>query len=121
MTTKPTAPETLRDAGKALWRDVVQTYDLRSDELAVLMSACKTADRIESLERAHEDLEFPVLTRGSMGQDVIHPLIAEIRTQQAHQTSLLAKLKLPDVDAGKTNQQRDAGAARWTTAHGKGA
>ena len=120
------APTGLRAAGRNLWRDVTEKYTLRVDELAVLARACKTADRLAELEKAHVDLGRPFLTRGSMGQDVIHPLIAEIRTHEAHLGTQLAKLKLPDMPAtgdgsAKPNQQRSAAQSRWAQAHGAGA
>ncbi|GAA4123294.1 hypothetical protein GCM10022215_29850 [Nocardioides fonticola] len=126
--THPKAPTGLRPAGRKLWNDVVAKYTLRVDELAVLARAAKTADRLAELEKAHADLGRPFLTRGSMGQDVIHPLIAEIRNHEAHLSTQLAKLKLPDMPAagetggtGRRNQQRDAAQSRWAQAHGAGA
>lgn len=112
---KPKAPATLSDAGKALWGDVVKSYDLRVDELAVLESACKTADMIAILDKAWDELGKPFMTRGSMGQDVIHPLIGERRTQQAALARLLGLLKLPDEASGAvgTNPARAAAATRW--------
>lgn len=119
---KPKAPETLRDAGKALWSAVVSTYDLRVDELAVLEAACKTADKVDMLDAEWVEMGRPYMTRGSMGQDVIHPLLAEQRAQNSALASLLKQLKLPD-DPGEgagANQQRSAAQSRWAQ-HGKGA
>lgn len=112
---KPKPPTSLDVAGKSLWSKVVEKYDLRSDELAILQAACKTADRIAMLEKEHVNLGQPFLTRGSMGQDVIHPLIAEMRAQESHQAAMLGKLKLPDEVAGATNTNpaRAAAASRW--------
>ena len=119
---KPKPPDKLAKAGQSLWDDVVGKYDLRVDELAGLLVACKTADRLALLEAAHLDLGRPFLTRGSMGQDVIHPLIAEIRAQESHLSALLVKLKLPeDGGAAKVNAQRTGGATRWANAHGASA
>jgi hypothetical protein len=119
---KPKPPTTLAEAGRSLWNAVVGNYDLRVDELAGLQSACKTADRIAMLEKAHADLGQPFLTRGSMGQDVIHPLIAEMRAQESHMSGLLVKLKLPDESGGAAvNAQRTGGATRWANAHGASA
>ena len=81
------APKSLSSAGKALWDGVVAKYDLRVDELAVLEAACKTADMIATLDKQWDELGKPFLTRGSMGQDVIHPLIGERRAQQAAQAA----------------------------------
>ncbi len=110
---------TFATAGQTLWDAITGVYTLRIDEQAVLARACKTADRLDELETAHIDLGRPFLTRGSMGQDVIHPLIAEIRTHEAHLSTQLAKLKLPDTPGGeKPNQQRSAAQTRWANAHG---
>ena len=122
MANETTTPEGLADAGSALWTSVTGKYVLRVDERSILLSACKTVDRIAMLEKAHADLGQPFLTRGSMGQDVIHPLIAEMRAQESHLAAQFAKLKLPD-DAGaeRPNQQRAAAQTRWSQAHGAGA
>ena len=115
MATKPKPPASLDYAGKALWADVVAKYDLRVDELAVLEAACKTADMIATLDKEWDGLGKPFLTRGSMGQDVIHPLIGERRAQQAQLAKLLGLLKLPDEVSGAvgTNPARAAAASRW--------
>ena len=118
----PKAPSGLADAGRDLWDGIAGKYQLRPDELAVLTKACETADMIAVLAKAWADLGKPFLTKGSMGQDVIHPLIGERRTQTASLAKLLAQLKLPDDAAGSpANQQREAAQTRWAAAHGKGA
>ncbi|WP_436702394.1 hypothetical protein [Nocardioides sp. BYT-33-1] len=114
---KPDPPDSLDDAGEKLWRDVVAKYELRVDELAVLEAACRTADMIATLDKEWTGLGKPFLTRGSMGQDVIHPLIGERRQQQAQLAALLGKLKLPDdvtpgAGAG-VNPARAAAESRW--------
>lgn len=117
----PTTPKGLGAAGVELWGSIAGKYELRPDEFAVLGIACKTADRIAELEKARVDAGLPFLSRGSMGQEVIHPLIAELRAHEAHLSTQLAKLKLPDESGTKPNQQRDAAQSRWAQAHGKGA
>lgn len=116
-----TAPKSLDTAGKALWRDVTAKYDLRVDELAVLEQACRTADKIAILDKEWNALGKPFLTSGSMGQDVIHPLIGETRAQQSALARLLGQLKLPDDVGGEgANQHRSAAQSRWAQ-HGAGA
>lgn len=112
---KPKPPASLSDAGKALWTEIVAKYDLRVDELAVLESACKTGDMIATLDKEWDALGKPFLTRGSMGQDVIHPLIGERRAQQSQLARLLGLLKLPDEATGgaATNPARAAADSRW--------
>lgn len=121
---KPAAPKGLAAAGAKLWRDVVAKYDLRVDELEVLERACRATDRTVAMQDclAGESL----LVKGSMGQPVVHPLVAEIRAHEAQVASLLARLKLPD-DPGaageqpRSTQARAAAQSRWAAAHGAGA
>lgn len=121
MSNEP-APDGLAGAGTALWSAVVSKYSLRVDELAILEAACKTADKVSLLEAAWIELGRPYMTRGSMGQDVIHPLIGEQRTQNSALSALLGKLKLPDdSNTAAPNQARDAAQSRWAAEHGKGA
>lgn len=112
---KPQPPESLADAGKELWAAVVEPYDLRVDELTVLEAACKTADMIAILDREWNGMGKPFLTKGSMGQDVIHPLIGELRAQHAQLARLLGLLKLPDDVSGAVaaNPARAAASSRW--------
>lgn len=112
---KPKPPTTLAAAGKALWIKHVADYTFRVDELAVLELACKTADMIATLDKEWSSLGKPFMTRGSMGQDVIHPLIGERRTQASQLASLLGKLKIPDgTPAGvAVNPARAAADSRW--------
>lgn len=115
MAKYPTPPG-LRADGKALWKSIAPKYELRPDELTVLAAACKTADTAAEIEKAWVDLGRPYLTRGSMGQDVIHPLLGERKAQNAALARLLAQLKLPDDPAaGAPNQQRDAAQSRWAS------
>ena len=119
------APDALADTGKRVWETVTSKYDLRPDELLTLEDACAASDMIASLSQAWNDEGRPLTTKGSMGQQVIHPLIGEIRTQRAARNAIWRQLKLPDdaeSDAsGETNQHRSAAQSKWAAAHGKGA
>lgn len=119
---KKKPPAALSNAGVELWKSVADKYDLRPDELETLLGAARAADMIAALRAAWDEAGKPMLTRGSMGQDVIHPLIGELRAQESQKATLLAKLKLPDEDGGPAvNAQREGGNTRWANAHGKGA
>lgn len=123
---KNPAPSTLSDAGRALWSSIAGKYELRPDEVSILTLACETADMLAILDAAWVDAGKPFLTKGSMGQEVIHPLVGERRQQSAQQAALLARLKLPDdatggAGTGETNQHRAAAQSKWAQAHGKGA
>ncbi|AHY26918.1 terminase small subunit [Mycobacterium phage Nairb] len=121
-TTKPRRPTKPRDLGKAgskLWREIAGSgkYELRPDELALLAHACREEDLIDMLEDALKDA--PIMVSGSQGQDVINPMISELRQHRATQKTLLAALKLPDEveDAGgestRSTNARAAAQSRW--------
>jgi hypothetical protein len=112
--TDTTEPDGFGVAGRALWLSIAPAYTLRPDEVARLTAACRTADVIALLEMAWQRLDFPMVSRGSMGQEVIHPLIGELRTQRAAFDSMLRQLKLPDLDdAPAVNQNRSAAQDSW--------
>lgn len=121
----PTAPSGLGKGGRKLWNSVKsKSYVLRPDEVRVLEDACREADLIDQLESAWrvyaEAGEFMV--KGSMGQQVINPMVAELRQHRATLAGLLAKLKLPDTgdnpsagsEPARGEQQRSAANSRWT-------
>lgn len=115
------APATLSTPGRTVWDAIVGKYDLRPDELRTLEDVCAITDMVAALSQAWEDEGRPLTTKGSMGQLVIHPLIAEIKGQRMARNALWRQLKLPD-EAGSTtaamNPQREGGNARWKNAHG---
>lgn len=120
-TRKPAAPRDLGRAGKKLWRDIVTSgkYELRPDECRILEDACREADLIDEMETARREL--PYMVKGSQGQDVINPIISELRQHRATLTSMLAKLKLPDAnedqpgaESPRSTAARTAANARWS-------
>ena len=113
---KVSPPSTLGDAGKALWESVAGKYGLRPDEHAILEDACATTDMLSALEKAWVDEDRPMVSEGSMGQEVIHPLIGEMRAQRAYRDAALARLKLPDAPAKGKNGLTGSGKARKTAA-----
>jgi len=114
-------PAGLGDAGLEMWDRITSVYELRPDELATLEDVCAATDMIAALSDQWESEGKPTTTTGSMGQEIIHPLIGEIRTQRAARNALWRQLKLPDDVKGAqpANQQRQAAQSRWAAAHGK--
>lgn len=105
-------PQDLAPTGGALWVSITSKYDLRADELRVLEEACREVDLIERLRVLLVD--EPLMLKGSMGQPVVHPAVAELRQHRNVLASLLRSLKLPDDNGeGAVNQQRQAGNASW--------
>ena len=118
----PTAPDDLAAPGLALWSSVVgmerngQPITFRSDELAVLATACRTVDMIARLEAELADAALVV--EGSKGQVSVHPVVSELRLQRGALASLLRQLAIPDEASDWDNltaaqRARRAAHARW--------
>lgn len=112
-------PESLGEAGSALWSSIVGKYELRPDELVTLQAACGQADMVSQIEDAL--VGESLMITGSQGQMVLHPLISEVRQHRSTLARLLAGLKLPDESGERPNQQRQAAQSRWAAAHGRSA
>jgi len=84
-------PAVLQKPG-TLWRRITSEFDLQNDpdKAELLFQACKAADQIAELDEAAA--EAPLTVKGSMGQAVISPFIAEARFQRALLAQLLARM-----------------------------
>lgn len=111
------APKNLGAGGRALWSAIEKPYDLRPDELRVLGAACREQDLIDTMQAVLD--ESDLMIKGSMGQQVVHPLVSEIRQHRTVLAALLRSLKLPDEQGeAKVNQQRSAGQSSWASRRG---
>ena len=92
------SPAGLDKAGKALWKSVHDVFDFTEEpaKVQILAQACRVADIVAELDEAAD--EAPLTVKGSMGQQVISPFIAEARAQRALLAQLLGRLGLPDTD-----------------------
>ena len=92
MATKPRMPHGLGPEGKKLWTGVIGEFDLAYEphKIRILTDACKTADLIKRLDDAAA--KAPLTVRGSMGQEVINPLIAQSQTARGQLAQLLTRL-----------------------------
>lgn len=97
-------PRGLGKAGKALWRDVTEEWNLRPDEFRILEDAARTADLIDVMDNALSDLPADQLVvNGSRNQPVAHPFIAEVRQCRATLAGLLRQLRLEDREETSSN------------------
>jgi hypothetical protein len=107
------APVGLSKRARVMWTATTDRYDLRDDELRILEDACREVGLIDQMESALKSADG-FIVKGSMGQPVVTPLLAEIRQHRNVLASLLRSLKLPDDSGeGAVNQQRQAGQASW--------
>ncbi|MGH2950727.1 MAG: P27 family phage terminase small subunit [Solirubrobacterales bacterium] len=113
------APEALGPAGSALWRailsDVSEDWELDRRELHLLERACICADRLAELDAAVA--RDGATTKGSRGQIVAHPALAQATALEIVQLRLLSALELADpAEARSPTSQRNRRAAdvRWS-------
>ena len=99
----PRIPAGLGRRGKALWNSVIVDFVLAEGECALLLEACRTLDDIEALQQAVAGA--PLSSTGSRGQDVVHPLRAELRSQRLLLAKLIGQLDVP--------MPREGGGSKW--------
>lgn len=117
-------PAYLKTKGMQMWTSVTSDYVLREDEKVLLEQICREADLIQEL--TVELRKLPIMMAGSMGQDIVNPLLMEIRQHRALLAQLHAKLDLPELDAPSVggapdivpNQNRSAAMSKWGKAYG---
>lgn len=114
-------PAGLGDAGRQLWREVVDEFELSGEGMELLRQAARTVDELELLRDAL-GTEKRLTVQGSTGQPRAHPLLAEVRAHRQTLARLLAALDLPGEDeegalTAKQLRARAAASARWRERH----
>lgn len=121
-TKQPAPPKGLRVGGKALWKschqELPESWRFDGRELWNLEAACQLRDTLDQLRAAIAKLGVTV--KGSQGQEVVNPALAEARLTTAAIAQHLAKLDLPNEagapESPRTAQARKAAQVRWSRA-----
>lgn len=90
-------PKGTGTAGRALWRSVVDVFDLEEHERALLVEAVRTVDLLAELDQAIK-AEGAVVD-SPQGRRA-NPAAVEARQQRIALARLLAALRLPSGDEG---------------------
>lgn len=113
-------PDNLGPAGLELWKSITDVFDFDEEpnKVALLARAARTADTIAALEA--EASTQSMVSKGSMGQAVINPLVAEARSQTSLLDKLLKSLGLPETEEEqieraqrRSRAAKTAARARW--------
>ena len=102
-TSAPKPPTDLGRSGRALWRAVLNDFDLDEHERQLLHETCRTSDLCDRLQ-AVLDQEGPMST-SSQGIRV-HPAAVELRQQRITLARLLAALNVPSGETDETEGRR---------------
>lgn len=89
-------PAGLKTSGRTLWKAVTDQFELDEHEFITLKEACRTADRLDELDKEMQD--EPLTVVNSKGDETANPRIVEQRQQSLTYTRLIASLKLPDEE-----------------------
>jgi hypothetical protein len=84
----PRAPSGAGSAGRALWRSVLEAYELEEHELLLLRQAVGVADVCELLQRV-------VTEQGPLKDGKAHPAVVELRAQRIVLARLIVALRVP--------------------------
>jgi hypothetical protein len=106
------APIGLAKGGLKLWREVAKGQKLRPEQCRILFEACCEVDLIDRLQSDLKDT--PTTTKGSMGQEVAHPILSELRQHRGTLNTLIRALALEATDtsaADASKAAREAGTA----------
>lgn len=95
----PKAPRGLKPRGRTFWKELHAAFDLTQDphRRVIAEDACREIDLIDRLQKIVDDAE-DIRVRGSQGQPVAMPELAELRQHRALLSQLLARLALPDTE-----------------------
>lgn len=118
-TTVPRAPKGLKARGRRLWTELHEQFDFDADphRRVLVDDVCRTADMIDRLQAVVDTEDLRV--RGSQGQPVAAPEIAELRQYRALLGQLLTRLDLADTDDVVEAKAARTSRARSTAARGR--
>lgn len=93
----PRAPRGLKARGRRLWVELHEQFDFTADphRHALVEDACREADLIDRLQAVVDTTDLRV--RGSQGQPVAAPEVAELRQHRSLLGQLLTRLDLPET------------------------
>ncbi|MEB3031082.1 hypothetical protein [[Mycobacterium] nativiensis] len=116
----PKPPTGLRARGKRLWRELHEFAEFGDcpETRLIAEEACYLTDEITRQRTLIRKAGTDTRVKGSQGQPVSMPEIADLQRNQGILLSLLKSLRLPDEDGGDGKLSRSqvgkiAAEARW--------
>lgn len=109
-------PKGLRTSGRALWRAVLESYELEEHELGILTQAARLVDLCDTLQGTI-DTEG-IMAETSQGPRV-HPAAVELRQQGIAVARLLTALRIPTGEEDGRTQRRPGARGVYAIGHGR--
>ncbi len=104
---KVKVPAGLKASGAALWRSVVEDFDLSEHERAQLLQAARLTDTLDQLQ-AVLTTEGPTVPDPATGASKPSPVLVELRQQRITLARLLGALRVPDADDRRPQRRTGA-------------
>ena len=104
------------EAGQALWDGLNAPLEsgealiFRPDERPLVVELCHLVDDLAEIRETLA--EVPLLAKGSMGQDRVHPLRDELHATSRRVESLVKTLRVPD-EFPVSDSARELAERRW--------
>lgn len=115
----PKYPPGLRARGKRLWNDIHTYGDFSGspETMMVIEQACYLADEIDRQRKKVRKAGSDTRVKGSQGQPVSMPEIADVQRNQQLLLSMLKSIRVDDPDGKLTPSEigRRGAAGRWRT------
>jgi phage terminase small subunit len=109
----PRPPTGLAARGRALWRQIHQSYVLDAVECELLHQLCAVLDRCDQIQA--ELKGQPLMTSGSVGQPRVNPLLSALREEEKMVDRLASSLSvsMPGHSGKGAGHQKKAAQVRW--------
>ena len=102
-----TVPKTLRAGGKRLWRNVIDGWEVQSEQYGLLENVCRSQDRIDRLTRTVD--REGMTQKNRFGTAVAHPAALLLRSEVANFSALYRLLQLQAPSGGEDGAGRPIG------------
>jgi hypothetical protein len=101
----PDPPADLGDSGRALWDELLSSFEFDAQDVALVLEACRVKDRLEALDAV---VRADGVTVESPQGVKAHPALVEARQQEITLTRIIASLRLPDEDGSRAQRRGSA-------------
>lgn len=114
MARKPPVPEGVNDRAATFWRARTSKFEFNPSELVLMTEIVRVMTRVDELTVILD--EQGPMGVGSKGQQIVNPVLGEIRAQELVLHRLVGSLNLPGEQStsAQSARGRKASESRWS-------